>query len=119
MTTAAGVLVRARSTGRVLLMLRVDCECWATPGGHLERGEGEMSAAIREFAEETGCPNRVTFNAAPVRHGGYALFYGEVQRQFRPVLNEEHEAYGWFSPDELPLPLHGGLRYQMRRLGVV
>lgn len=118
MTTAAGVLVQARSTKRVLLMLRTDCECWATPGGHLERGESEMAAAIREFDEETMCSSLVVYEA-PVRHGGYALFYGEVSHQFRPVLNEEHSRYGWFCPDELPLPLHRGLRYQMRRLGVV
>lgn len=78
-----------------------------------------MTAAIREFDEETLYWGRLTVYEAPVRHGGYALFYGEVQRQFRPVLNEEHEAYGWFRPDELPLPLHRGLRYQIRRLGVV
>lgn len=119
MTRAAGVLVRARSTGRVLLLLRVDCECWATPGGHLEQGEGEMSAAIREFDEETACASRVTFFDAPARHGGYALFYGEVRKQFTPVLNEEHSRHGWFRPNALPLPLHRGLRYQIKRLGVV
>jgi ADP-ribose pyrophosphatase YjhB (NUDIX family) len=116
---AAGVLVRARSTGRVLLLLRRDCDCWGTPGGHVEGNEGEMSAAIREFHEETGHGSRVTFFDAPSRHGGYALYYAEVARQFRPVLNREHTAFRWARPGALPLPLHRGLRYQIRKLGVV
>jgi 8-oxo-dGTP pyrophosphatase MutT (NUDIX family) len=118
MTRSAGVLVRARSTGRVLFLLRVDCGCWGTPGGHLEHGEGEMSAAIRELHEEVG-PRSITVFEAPVRHGGYALYYGEVARQFTPVLNEEHTDFRWARPADPPLPLHRGLRYQMRKLGVV
>ena len=29
--------------------------------------------------------------------------------QFEAVLNEENQAYGWFSLDELPEPLHPGM----------
>jgi 8-oxo-dGTP pyrophosphatase MutT (NUDIX family) len=75
--------------------------------------------AIREFQEETQCSARVTFFDAPSRHGGYALYYGEVDKQFVPVLNEEHTDFAWARPDDLPLPLHRGLRYQIRKLGVV
>lgn len=116
---AAGVLVRARSTGRVLFLLRRDCECWGTPGGHLERGEDELAGAIRELWEETHCELVRSFSEAPVRHGGYALFYCEVAYQFRPVLNDEHSDFAWACPENPPHPLHPGLQYQMKRLGVV
>ncbi len=118
MTRAAGILVRARSTGRALFLFRRDCECWGTPGGHLEEGEAEVVAAFREFWEEVGAQS-LTISDAPVRHRGYALFYGEVDKQFRPVLNEEHTAYVWAYPENPPAPLHRGLKLQMHRLGVV
>lgn len=118
--TAAGLLVQARSTRRCLFLLRCDCDCWGVPGGHLERGEGALTAAIREFQEETLCARSLTtyIHEAPVRHGGFTLFHAEVARQFRPVLNEEHSSFVWTRPDAPPAPLHPGLAYQIARLGL-
>lgn len=116
--TAAGILIRARSTGRVLFLKRRDCDCWGTPGGHLEQGESLAAAAIREFREEVGSRSYTLYEECPIRHGGYTLFYAEISRQFTPVLNEEHTEFVWACPENPPQPLHAGLLYEMRKLGV-
>jgi 8-oxo-dGTP pyrophosphatase MutT (NUDIX family) len=59
---AAGLVVRAADTGRVLMLQRdYDDEdpaagMWEFPGGCLEDGEDSLAAARREWAEETGLP---------------------------------------------------------------
>ena len=59
---AAGLCVYAMDTTRVLMLQRSLDELdpasgmWEFPGGHLEDGEDAFAAAVREFAEETGCP---------------------------------------------------------------
>lgn len=40
-------------TGRVLVVSQ-NGDSWSLPKGHLEDGESEMAAAIREIAEESG-----------------------------------------------------------------
>jgi 8-oxo-dGTP pyrophosphatase MutT (NUDIX family) len=58
---AAGLVVRAADTGRVLMLQRgLDATdpaagCWDWPGGHLEGDETAWAAACREWQEETGC----------------------------------------------------------------
>lgn len=107
---AAGILLRAKSTGRYLLLQNAETRLWETPGGHVERGESSEDAAIREFREETGgalksyalCRGSVTVD-------GYRLFFGESAREFRPRLSAEHVAHRWVSADDLPQPLHPGL----------
>lgn len=57
---AAGVMVRATDTGRVLVLQRaLDPDDPAQgllefPGGHIEDGESPFDAAVREWQEETG-----------------------------------------------------------------
>jgi 8-oxo-dGTP pyrophosphatase MutT (NUDIX family) len=51
---AAGTLIVAESTGRVLLLERSDGEGWSHPGGMSEPGEDPEETAIRELDEETG-----------------------------------------------------------------
>lgn len=59
---AAGLVVRAADTGRVLMLQRcLDSTdpaggTWEFPGGHLEPGETPLAGAVREWCEETGCP---------------------------------------------------------------
>ncbi|WP_019059947.1 phage portal protein [Streptomyces prunicolor] len=57
----AGLAVRASDTGRVLMLQRAldptdpASGMWEFPGGHMEGDERPMTAACREWQEETGC----------------------------------------------------------------
>lgn len=105
---SAGVLLISPRR-RVLLCLRSDTRVWATPAGHIERGEEPWQAAVRELHEETGFVGELS-NFRPVRRiGRFALFAAETQ-EFRPKLDHEHLKAGWFRLDDLPQPLHRRLR---------
>lgn len=105
---AAGILLTAQSTGKSLYLLRRDCGCWGTPGGHLERGEAPLEAMARELREETRIPVRYRVSDDAVLVGSYALYFGTVSRQFIPELDDEHAAFVWSRCP--PEPLHPGLR---------
>lgn len=105
-TYAAGILFK--SAGKVFLVKRGDDGSWAVPGGKLEEGETPEAAARREVLEECG----VDYAAPLTPHAlidGYVTYIAEEGEQFEAVLNEENQAYGWFSLDELPEPLHPGM----------
>ncbi len=70
----AGLAVRAGDTGRILMLQRAITEDddaaghWEFPGGHAETGEDLLSAAVREWEEETGLslpPGDVTGDWTP------------------------------------------------------
>jgi len=48
----------------------------------------------------------------------YWTFGGQVPREFRPRLNAEHTAAGWFRSGGLPGPLHPGVASLLRGLGL-
>jgi SPP1 gp7 family putative phage head morphogenesis protein len=58
---AAGVAVRAKDTGRILMLQRALHDGkrasgrWELPGGKLDDGEEPLDAAVREWCEETRC----------------------------------------------------------------
>jgi 8-oxo-dGTP pyrophosphatase MutT (NUDIX family) len=57
---AAGLVVQALDTGRVLMLQRANdpdddaAGMWEFPGGHIEDGESPLDGAVREWGEETG-----------------------------------------------------------------
>lgn len=52
---AGGVVVCSGPAGEpLLLLIRDKYGVWTLPKGHLEAGEDEAAAAVREIAEETG-----------------------------------------------------------------
>lgn len=115
--------------GRVLLVRRSalvsEPGTWANPGGHVERGESDVEAAVRETREETGI--HVAWGSGRVAritlHHGDALRYAlfvvllddtQVEQASRSCsLNWESDGVGWFYVNELPFaipgPLHPGL----------
>jgi 8-oxo-dGTP pyrophosphatase MutT (NUDIX family) len=103
---AAGILLRSRQ-GRVLLLRRAETEDhageWAFPGGKLKPGETHETAALRELLEETGfyAGHVGRWHCRRVKDGvDYVTYLRDVDDEFIPRLNREHDAYVWASPDE-------------------
>jgi 8-oxo-dGTP pyrophosphatase MutT (NUDIX family) len=93
--------------GRVLL-LKNDRAEWELPGGRIELGETPEQCVAREIAEETGWP----VDIGPIldswmypvegRHV-FVVTYGCVPVGVTPpVLSDEHQDVGLFTPAEVP-----------------
>jgi len=116
---AAGALVLARSTSRLLIAERAEgtlqAGTWGTWGGAVDPGETPLAAVGRELREEAGFEHN--FDAFPLlvfEHDSgftYANFLVVVDQEFEPVLNWETSSYGWFNYGEWPSPLHFGLEH--------
>jgi len=114
---AAGVLCIAEGSGRLLLTHRSFAVeqpgTWGLPGGALERGETPAQAAKSELREETAYSGQIRLVPAYVfRSGNFRFhnFIGHVPAEFRPRLNWENQGFGWFDLDDLPSPLHFGVK---------
>lgn len=115
MGVGAGILFVAESTGRVLLALRsrdvTFPGTWCVVGGHVEKGETPVEAALREAEEEIGFDGDVDLYRGYLFKSPtftYHNFVGFVPTQFKPVLNDESLEATWFDPDRLPEPMHPG-----------
>lgn len=121
---AAGLVVRAADTGRVLMLQRSLSDAadpaagtWEFPGGHIEAGESPWEAAWREWQEETGAalPTDGTV-VGNWQTGVYQGFVYEVASEADIAINAEQgrvlnpddpdgddiEVAAWFAPAELP-----------------
>ena len=121
---AAGLAVRARDTGRVLMLQRgLDDEdpaagTWEFPGGGIEDGEAPLAAAVREWSEEVGILLAVGDPAGQwaSRNGIYRGFVVDVPNEASvpiftgrgSVTNPDDpdgdavEAIAWWDPAQLP-----------------
>lgn len=114
--SVAGVLLRAKDTGRLLMIQRALSDNdpaagkWEAPGGHLEDGEKPLEGAVREFEEETGHPfPQDAFVVHTWRSGPYRGHLVEVPSeshldfsQGRQIENPDgdiHEHVAWWEPD--------------------
>ena len=114
---AAGALVLARSTSRLLIAHRAEgtlqAGTWGTWGGAVDRGETLVEAVTRELREEAGFEG--DFDPHPLmvfEHDTgftYSNYLAIVDREFEPVLNWETQNFGWFDYGDWPDPLHFGL----------
>jgi 8-oxo-dGTP pyrophosphatase MutT (NUDIX family) len=105
MKRAAGILFITKA-GRVLLMRRAaraeqDADyvnAWAFPGGGIEGEETPEEAARREVQEETGLTytGPLKLWTRRVRDEiDFTTFVAVLEDEFKPTLNDEHDAYGW------------------------
>ncbi len=126
---AAGTLVLAHNTGRVLLMRRSADQGWDQPGGHLDPADDgdPVANAVREFEEETGADaagldcrdsfairrlpdgSHVTYMPRPPVRADleYTVFVCTFPTEFAPTLSHEHTEWGWFdvgAPPEDTIP---------------
>jgi 8-oxo-dGTP pyrophosphatase MutT (NUDIX family) len=115
--------------GRVLLHLHGRQRLWLPPGGHIERDELPDEAARREIEEETGLRLRLhsegesaelsqSMACGVVPQPAFILiedinpfhqhidftYFACVEPAVRAVEMPVHEAFRWFSLDELDMP---------------
>jgi len=116
---AAGALVLARSTSRLLIAHRAEgtlqAGTWGTWGGAVDAGETPAQTVSRELREEAGFEFEFEFESHALmifEHDTgftYANFLVIVDHEFNPVLNWETQNFGWFDYGDWPSPLHFGL----------
>jgi 8-oxo-dGTP pyrophosphatase MutT (NUDIX family) len=116
----SGGLFLAKDTRRFLLLLRNQGKTagtWGLVGGKKEPEDVTLIDSLtREIQEEVGKTPPIkkivplelfTSNDQNFQYNTYVLL---VDREFIPVLNEEHVGYAWCSFDNWPKPLHQGLK---------
>ncbi len=134
---AAGTLLVAEASGRVLLLYRADGEGWATPGGMSEPGETPAQTAQRELEEETGLAPMFTecvvgYEFVRLSDGAvvsasedglpgaavllYTMFVCTVRDEFVPSLDGEHRTWRWARPADAEGRLHPGAACALQRL---
>lgn len=115
---AVGVLFLAQETNRYLFLMRNDPKhpnVWGLPGGKIVNKETLLDAIQRECTEELGTfpvykqilPLE-TFTSAD----GVFTYYTWVciiDKEFMPILNNEHLGYAWINQNVWPKPMHPGL----------
>ncbi len=103
-----GILQDAQ--GRFLLMRRSLCSKgwpgrWEFPGGKVEPREDIGAALVREWLEETGLevvPGSFTAAFEWERDNDKIIYlvFRVSAESTDVVMSHEHEAFGWFTPDE-------------------
>ena len=95
--------------GRVAVVHRPHRDDWSLPKGHLEAGESDEEAAVREVHEEAGIEARIVDDAGTT---SYVDHHGrpKVVRYFvmtatggRFSPNDEADELRWIGPEELDL----------------
>ncbi len=80
---------------------------WFIPGGHVEEGERPAEACARELFEETGIsvqPEALTLVDVMTYETGRAtahtiIYSGACAAASEPVINDEHVATRWMTPE--------------------
>lgn len=105
----AGLVVKADDTGRVLLIQRaLDDEdpaagTWEFPGGHLDKDEDALAAAVREWQEETGAElpgSTSVVGSWTAPNGIYRGFVAVVPGESYISLNRPHRERRVANPDD-------------------
>lgn len=109
---AAGIMYVTGDDDSVLLLRRTAegdlAGSWSIPGGKLEDGEDEETAARREIEEEIGrdaSKDDLIPWTRTLRDGvDYQTYLCRISEPFVPTLNDEHDDYRWVPVHELVVP---------------
>jgi 8-oxo-dGTP pyrophosphatase MutT (NUDIX family) len=117
---AAGVLFVAWASKKILLLERNDYvptpHTWSLPGGKAEKNESPDQTARRETLEEIGFdlkdqPLKLIYtNEVHLPKFEFFTYAAIVPNEFKPKLNYENIDYVWCDRNELPSPLHWGIK---------
>jgi len=119
----AGALIYALDTQRFLFLYRArskQSDVWGLPGGTVEASETPWIACQREIKEEIGGINfskiiPLEKYQSKNRAFEYHTYFCLTEREFLPILNEEHSGYVWTSYLKWPRPLHYGVKKTLDR----
>lgn len=113
---AAGAILIAKTTGRIMLVKRsnqvLQPHDWGNTGGAHHSDERPVDAAKREVYEETGYTGSITLVPLMIFQKGdfrYCNFLAIVDDEFVPNLGWEADDYVWADFGNWPTPLHFGL----------
>jgi len=119
----AGVLIKCTSTDRVFLLLRNDPKpLLALMSGTIEKGENVLDGLKREIYEELFLkPDDIVFKYVShelitQKNRDFYYFEGFVDKEFKPILDEENLKFDWFEKDKLPSPLYSGLIQKIKNI---
>ena len=120
---ASGLWVFSRKRGRLLLGKRGEAVTrpgvWGVFAGKIEPGERPLEAAKRELLEETGWSGSMITRSLQSYDSPTFKFYNFlalVEDEFIPELDpRECSDYTWADLDNLPTPLHYGVKWLLRR----
>lgn len=115
----SGALFYAKSTGRFLLLQKAQGKhtgTWGLVGGTALDNETPWQGLQREIVEEIGaCPDIIktlpleTFVSNDTVFN-FHTYLCVIDKEFTPVLSQEHCGWAWATIEQAPRPLHQGLR---------
>lgn len=116
----SGGMFLAKDTQRFLFLLRTQGKTagtWGLVGGKKEPSDNTAYDALtREIQEEVGKTPAIK-KIIPLelfvsndQHFQYNTYVLLVDREFIPVLNNEHSGYAWCDYENYPKPLHQGVK---------
>ena len=116
----SGGIFLAKDTRRFLFLLRTQGKTagtWGLVGGKKEPTDNTAYDALtREIEEEEGQTPTIK-KIIPLelfvsndQHFQYNTYVLLVDREFTPMLNEEHSGYAWCDYENYPKPLHQGVK---------
>jgi len=119
----SGALFYTLDTNRLLLLHRTQSKqnnVWGLVGGTNEDLETPWEGLKREIQEEIGSLPEIK-KTIPLEtfvsnddHFNFHTYLCVVEKEFIPVLNDEHDGYAWVSFGNWPKPLHLGLANTLR-----
>ena len=115
----SGALICSQDTNRFLLLQKAQGKhagTWGLVGGTNLVGENPWQGLQREMEEEIGSLPYI-LKTIPLetfvsndRVFNFHTYMCVIEKEFVPVLSDEHIAWAWSTIDRAPKPLHQGLR---------